>query len=178
MEQMAKLATRPTSELDGFGTWLWALNEHHKQNPEVQFSREILNASDLVADYLNELWSLPCYDCWEEFPNHLHPHTLAATYGGLQAHTELTGRNHQSVTAVIRSQVRSSAELFGHFVKFPDLPAVDASLLGLAVPDGLAAPDDPIMLKTVERIEETILHHGGLHRYSADLITVAEPGSC
>lgn len=158
----------PNFQLDGFGTWLWALNEHHKQNPQTQFSKELLDAADLVADYLSELWPLPCYDCWEEFPDYVHPHTLAAIYGGLQAHTELTGKSHQPVTDAIRKQLLSGAEAFGHFVKFPDSPAVDASLLGLAVPYGVVSPDDPVMLKTVERIEETILCDGGLHRYADD----------
>jgi GH15 family glucan-1,4-alpha-glucosidase len=158
----------PNFQLDGFGTWLWALNEHHKQNPEEQFSKEILGAADLVADYLSELWSLPCYDCWEEFPEHVHPHTLAAIYGGLQAHMELTDTDHQLVLEAIRKQLLAGTEKFGHFVKFPNSPAVDASLLGLAVPYGVVAVDDPIMLKTVEQIEETILHNGGLHRYAAD----------
>jgi GH15 family glucan-1,4-alpha-glucosidase len=158
----------PNFQLDGFGTWLWALNEHQKQNPEMRLSEELLDAAELVADYLGGLWSLPCYDCWEESPNHVHPHTLAAIYGGLQAHTELIGRNHQLVTDAIRNQLLTGAESFGHFVKFLDSPAVDASLLGLAVPYGVLAPDDPIMLKTVERIESTILRDGGLHRYAED----------
>jgi GH15 family glucan-1,4-alpha-glucosidase len=158
----------PNFQLDGFGTWLWALNEHQKLNPKVQLSQPVLYAAELVADYLCGLWSLPCYDCWEEFPHHVHPHTLAAIYGGLQAHSELTGRDHALVTELIRSQLLAGAEEFGHFVKFPGSPAVDASLLGLCVPYGVVAPDDPFMLQTVEQIELTILHHGGLHRYAQD----------
>jgi GH15 family glucan-1,4-alpha-glucosidase len=68
----------PNFQLDGFGTWLWALNEHRKQNPTVKLSNEMLNASELVADYLSELWSLPCYDCWEEFSEHVTTHTLGS----------------------------------------------------------------------------------------------------
>jgi GH15 family glucan-1,4-alpha-glucosidase len=158
----------PNFQLDGFGTWLWALNEHRKQNPEKQLSRELIDASELVADYLSELWSLPCYDCWEEFPEYIHPHTLAAIYGGLQAHTELTGNNHQSVTDAIRKRLLANAEHFSHFVKFPGSPAVDASLLGLAVPYRVVPPDDPLMLRTIEQIESTIWHNGGLHRYAED----------
>jgi GH15 family glucan-1,4-alpha-glucosidase len=158
----------PNFQLDGFGTWLWALNQHQRQNPAIQLSKELLDASELVADYLCELWSLPCYDCWEEFPDHTHPHTLAAIYGGLRAHAELTGKNHQSVTEAIQKRLLAESEPFGYFVKFPHSPAVDASLLGLTVPYGVVAPDDPIMLRTVEYIEATILRSGGLHRYAAD----------
>jgi GH15 family glucan-1,4-alpha-glucosidase len=158
----------PNFQLDGFGTWLWALNEHRKQNSGKPLGQEITDAAQLVADYLSELWSLPCYDCWEEFPDYTHPHTLAAIYGGLEAHTELTGQSHQAVTDMIRKQLLIGAEEFGHFVKFPDSPAVDASLLGLAVPYGVVAPEHPLMLKTVEQIESTILREGGLHRYAED----------
>lgn len=158
----------PNFQLDGFGTWLWSLNEHHRQNPEAGLSDEVLDAAELVAAYLSELWSVPCYDCWEEFPDHVHPHTLAAIYGGLRAHTELSGKSHQAVTDAIREQLLASAEPFGHFVKFPNSPVVDASLLGLAVPYGVVAPDDPIMLRTIEQIESTIAQAGGLHRYAED----------
>ena len=158
----------PNFQLDGFGTWLWALNEHQKQNPERRLAQELLDAAELVAAYLGELWSLPCYDCWEEFPEHVHPHTVAAIYGGLQAYTELTGRIHPPVTEEIRKQLLAGAQALGHFVKFPDSPDVDASLLGLAVPYGVVAPDHPMMLKTVEQIESTILREGGLHRYAED----------
>ena len=158
----------PNFQLDGFGTWLWALNEHRKQNPSLGLPTEIVEAAELVADYLSELWPLPCYDCWEEFPDHVHPHTLAAIYGGLQAHTQLTGKSHQPVIDAIRDRLLAGAEPFGQFVKFPHSSAVDASLLGLAVPYGVVAPDDPIMRRTVERMESTILHDGGLHRYAED----------
>ncbi len=158
----------PNFQLDGFGTWLWALNEHRIQNPGLQLSQSILDAAELVADYLCGLWQLPCYDCWEEFPDHVHPHTLAAIFGGLQAHTELTGRDHTAVTERIRSQLLTGAGEYGHFVKFPGSPAADASLLGLSIPYGVVAPDDPIMLRTVQQIELTILQGGGLHRYAED----------
>ena len=158
----------PNFQLDGFGTWLWALNEHRKLNPAIELSQELLSAAELVADYLSELWMLPCYDCWEEFPDNVHPHTLAAIYGGLQAHTELTGRSHQVVTDTIQKQLLADTKLFGHFVKFPNSPAVDASLIGLAVPYGVIALDDPIMLKTIEQLESTIMHENGLHRYAED----------
>lgn len=158
----------PNFQLDGFGTWLWALNEHRKQNPATALSQEVLDAAGLVADYLSEIWWLPCYDCWEEFPDHVHPHTLAAIYGGLQAHTELTGKSHKIVTDTIQKQLLSGAEQWGHFVKFPDSAAVDASLLGLAVPYGVVEVDDPFMLKTVEYIESTIWKDGGIHRYADD----------
>lgn len=156
----------PNFQLDGFGTWLWALHEHRLLQQSIP--NDWLEAANLVADYLSALWNRPCYDCWEEFPDHVHPHTLAAIYGGLQAHTALTGADHTAITNAIRQMLLDNAEEFGHFVKFKGAQAVDASLLGLAVPYGVIAPDDPRMLKTVECIEATIWRDGGVHRYAAD----------
>lgn len=158
----------PNFQLDGFGTWLWALEQHARLAPETPPSGSMLSAAALVADYLGALWMRPCYDCWEEFPEQVHPHTLAAIYGGLRAEARLTGRDHGGVTDAIRGQLLGNAREYGHFVKFAGSPEVDASLLGLAVPYGVVAPDDPLMLKTVEMIRETILRNGGLHRYATD----------
>jgi GH15 family glucan-1,4-alpha-glucosidase len=77
-------------QLDGFGTWLWSLNEHRTLtcNP---IPMECMQAARLTADYIEGLWRIPCYDCWEEFGKKIHPHTLATIYGGLKAYGEITG---------------------------------------------------------------------------------------
>jgi len=158
----------PNFQLDGFGTWLWALNEHRKKDPTHALSQDLLDAAGLAADYLSELWMLPCYDCWEEFPDEVHPHTLAAIFGGLKAHADFSGSDHGFVLNAIKNKLLQNGAEFGHFVKFPGSPAVDASLLGLSVPYGVVAPDDPLILSTVAQIENTIVREGGLHRYAAD----------
>jgi len=157
----------PNFQLDGFGTWLWALRENIRMTGQ-DLPDDWRKAAGLVADYLSTLWLLPCYDCWEEFPEQVHPHTLAAIYGGLKAHTALTAVDHSQVLGAIKENLLANAAEFGHFVKFSGSPEVDASLLGLAVPYGVVTPDDPRMLHTVKQIEQTILHEGGLHRYAAD----------
>ncbi len=157
----------PNFQLDGFGTWLWALREHCRLSSQI-LPPKWRKAADLVAEYLCELWPLPCYDCWEEFPDKVHPHTLAAIYAGLKAHTELSGIDHQTVLDAIKKQLLQNASETGHFVKFSSSPDVDASLLGLSVPYAVFAPDDPLMLSTISQIEQTILRDGGLHRYTAD----------
>ena len=57
----------------------------------------------------------------------------------------------------------------GHLVKFVGSEVVDASLVGVATPYRLLAPDDPVMEATVVCIEAD-LHHpgGGVHRYATD----------
>ena len=176
-------------QLDGFGTWLWALNEHARLSGEA-LRPEWLRAAGLAADYLAGLWRRPNYDCWEEFGNAVHPYTLAAIYGGLSA---ISGQpsavseqpsSDNSLSSVVRGpssvvspQTLSSIRDFitdhfvyaGHFVKFGGEAGVDASLLGLAVPYGVFAPDDRRVAATVAAIEATLRRGAsGVRRYARD----------
>lgn len=158
----------PNFQLDGFGTWLWALAEHLRLTGTSALPDSWRQAVDLIAEYLNALWQYPCFDLWEEFPDHVHPHTLAAIYGGLNAHSRMTGVSHQTTLEKINAALSMNSTQFGHFTKLPGSPSVDASLLGLAVPYAAVALDDPVMLATVAQIEKTLVCGGGLHRYAAD----------
>ena len=55
----------------------------------------------------------------------------------------------------------------GHFTQHYDTDEVDASLL-LLPEVGYCAADDPRMLATVARIEQTLMHDGLLHRYRTE----------
>jgi GH15 family glucan-1,4-alpha-glucosidase len=157
----------PNFQLDGFGTWLWALREHERLR-HTPLPRQWLEAANLVAGYLAALWPRPCYDCWEEFPDRVHAYTLAAIYGGLRAHEHWDETAHRATPAAIVGYLRDHAATDQHFVKFVGSTEVDASLLGLAVPYRVVTPDDPLMQATIRRIESTLRQSGGLHRYAAD----------
>jgi GH15 family glucan-1,4-alpha-glucosidase len=155
-------------QLDGFGTWLWSLNQHLLLSGQ-SLPQAILDAAGLVAAYLEALWQHPCYDCWEERLDNIHPHTLAAIYGGLLAYSEMTGKDTASTTAAIRSYLYANAVQDGHWVKFIGTDWVDASLIGLAVPYRVCEPSDPIMQSTIARIESDLrVDGGGVHRYPSD----------
>lgn len=158
----------PNFQLDGFGTWLWALSEHVRTSGHPM-PAEWGEAANLAADYLATLWERPCYDCWEEFPQSVHTYTLGAIYGGLTALDLLTGNDHRSATQTIRAFLFENAVTDGHFVKSFGRTDVDGSLIGLSVPYGLVPPDDPRMLATIHEIEKTLrAGGGGVHRYAAD----------
>lgn len=157
----------PNFQLDGLGTWLWAL-QNHRQLSEMPLPAAWLQAAGLVADYLAALWQRPCYDCWEEFPDKIHTYTLAAIYAGLQAHASLSGANHESTLADIKQFLCEEEVNQGHFVKYVGSEQVDASLLGLATPYRVVKPDNPLMRATVTKIDDTLRRNGGVHRYADD----------
>ncbi|RPI34734.1 MAG: glycoside hydrolase family 15 protein [Chloroflexota bacterium] len=157
----------PNFQLDGFGTWLWALRQHllcTGQEPPAAW----LEAAGLVAAYLAALWQRPCFDCWEEFPDRVHSHTLAAIYAGLQAHAAIAGANHQQVLESIRTLLVDSSAEGGYFIKLMGSPSVDASLIGLSTPYQVVAPEHPAMEATIARIERALAAGGGVHRYATD----------
>ena len=156
----------PNFQLDGFGTWLWSL-EQHQRLAHSTISSSWLEAADRVANYLATLWQRPCYDCWEEFPDKVHTYTLGAVYSGLRSHAYLQGQASET-SLKIKQFVTRKGVRDGYLVKFLGSEQVDSSLLALAVPYAVLAPDDPVMRATVARIEDTLCREGGLHRYAAD----------
>ncbi|GAA2883104.1 glycoside hydrolase family 15 protein [Microbacterium esteraromaticum] len=65
---------------------------------------------------------------------------------------------------LLRSEIDRRGVRDGHFTQHYDTDEVDASLL-LLPEVGYCAADDPRMLATVARIEQTLMHDGLLHRY-------------
>ncbi|HEX6509706.1 MAG TPA: glycoside hydrolase family 15 protein, partial [Chloroflexota bacterium] len=128
------------------------------------------DAAHLLTQYINHLWSLPNYDCWEELPDKVHIATLCALSGGLRA----VGRYNDDDEAcqssdVIQRFILDAARPFGHLPKFMGTSAVDASLLWACIPFGLLPANHPLMTETVARIRRDLVGpHGGVHRYAED----------
>jgi GH15 family glucan-1,4-alpha-glucosidase len=64
----------------------------------------------------------------------------------------------------LRTEIDREGVADGYFTQYYGSDEVDASLL-LLPQVGYCAPDDRRMLATVERIEQTLMHDGLLHRY-------------
>ncbi len=154
-------------QLDGYGTWLWALVDHLRRNGDAGLYAELRPAVARLVAYLRVFWREPCYDCWEEFGDRVHTATLAAIYGGLAAIADYDSALADDTPAAIRAFVLERCVVEGRLVKFIGSELVDASLLGAATPYGLFAPDDPIMIATVARIERD-LRARGVRRYLQD----------
>ena len=163
-------ANWPNFQLDGLGTWLWGLNEHLRSTGNTTLPADWTRAADLVARYLAGLWRVPNYDCWEEFGEQVHLHTLACIYAGLSAPSRYVNQpQYAQVAGEIRTFVLEHGVVDSHYVKYMGTNAVDASLLGLATPYALVSPDDVRMQATVARIEADLHRQGGgVYRYAWD----------
>ena len=156
-------------QLDGLGTWLWALERFAERHQEGELPLRWRQAADLAADYLAAMWRFPCSDWWEEGEDAIHTSTLAAVSAGLAAHAGLVGwwassRSAKAVRVTIRRRHVSAST----FVKSSADPGVDASLLSLYVPYTIVRWDDEVYQATVARIVDELATPTGVHRYAGD----------
>jgi GH15 family glucan-1,4-alpha-glucosidase len=184
-------------QLDGYGTWLWALSEHIAMSADSTLEQEVADGVSITVRYLSNLWMLPNYDCWEEYAGYLHPYTLASIYAGLQGAMRLGHQVDNQTTgimAAIRKLVLSHGCHDNRLLKafIPESgprPALsepqliyyeqaevevirqlaESSLIGIATPYKLLDPDDPIMQATISYIEKDLHRpNGGVYRYLVD----------
>lgn len=159
----------PEFQMDGVGTWLWALKAFTDHgNP---LDADTHRAVQISADYLAALWRSTCHDLWEEFGDHVHTYSLAAIFAGLQAAAALLKQPALLETAsTVRQYLFDHCTLSGQrFIKFEGNDAVDGALTALATPYRVVSPDDAIMQATIQHIEHDLYAPGyGVHRYLKD----------
>ena len=177
-------------QIDGYGTWLWALAEHVRLSGNTALLNELCEPIQITLQYLELVWNLPNYDCWEEHPEYLHPYSLATAYAGFDAIATLVRIGHMKAGIVdvewlagqVKDFILKYAVHDGRMVKhiwpskgreFPKpiiASGVDSSLIGVTVPFKVLPTDDPLIRATMQAIEE-YLHRpeGGVYRYQADV---------
>jgi isomaltose glucohydrolase len=159
-------------QLDGFGTWIWAVGAHLARvgGDGARWAEGVA----LSVDYLVSSWRRPCFDWWEEHSEAVHVSTLGCIAAGLRAaaalpaldaaHRDLAARTADEVVAYVREHgVRD-----GRLVKWIGDERVDASLAAIVGQTELFAADDPIVRATLERIESELTVDGGVHRFLDD----------
>src|SRR5690606_8417391 len=155
-------------QLDGLGTWLWAVTSSPTFRAHLATSQHVRAAAALVAEYLSALWMYPCSDCWEENEGGVHTFTLAAVAAGLSSYAACTGDENTARTATqVHSFIVDRCVSDGRFVKSVGEDAVDANLIGLYQPYGIMPWSDARLQATLSRIERELLTPG-LHRYRGD----------
>ncbi len=159
----------PNFQIDGYGTWLWALEHHLVEAGVTQIPEELSEAIRRTARYVNALALTNCFDVWEENGHARHGSTLACVFAGLMSASRLLREPEYQLRAEeVRLAASARSERLGRFAKSTASDAVDSSLLWLAVPFGLVAPEDPRFTATVRAIEDELEFEGGLRRYAAD----------
>jgi GH15 family glucan-1,4-alpha-glucosidase len=171
----------PEFQLDGAGLWLWSLEYFVKAQGITPLPENWSDAIRLTARYLASLWDHPCNDCWEEQHDKVHTSTLASIYAGLSAARRmlpelrddpLVATAPDAIRAyILQNGLTPQGELAKIAQPGGGFDAVDANLLTAALPGGLFAPTDPIMVKTVARIERELrpANSGGVYRYLKDV---------
>lgn len=167
----------PNFQLDGYGTWLWALARHLRPAAGVERDADSDNGGDgfegaarLAADYLAACWELPCFDWWEEFGDRQHTATLASVAAGLRAASVLLNdSSYADVADRVLERIMTACVRDGRFVKGPSDDRVDASLLTMAIPFELVPVTDPVFASTAQRIADDLqTERGGVCRYVGD----------
>jgi len=159
-------------QLDGYGAWLWALDEHRRRHGRP--IEPFVAGAALSAAYVAAFWTHPSYDWWEEHAVERHTSTLAAIHAGLRAALrwpELPAALRSSVgqaASELAELVHADAARLGHLPKWLGGDTVDASLIAVATPFAMLAVDNPLMVATVDAIEVELVHAGGVHRYALD----------
>lgn len=159
-------------QLDGYGTWLWALDLHHRRHGRPL--EPFLAGAELSARYIARFWDHPCYDWWEEHVDRVHTSTLGALWAGLHAATEWSELGPDvraecmAAAEAIRERILAEARRVGHLPKWLGDDALDASLIAVAVPFEVLDAEDPLMRATVAKIEAELVRDDGVYRYLGD----------
>lgn len=159
-------------QLDGYGTWLWAVAEHSRRH-DLDLDRWRA-AIELTVDYLASSWQRPCYDWWEENPTQVHVSTLGCIAAGLRAvadsgildsaRTALAAETAQAALQLILDHGRSGE----HLVKWLGASTVDASLIAVLHPLAVIDPASALGRSTIAAVDEQLNAGGGVHRYLDD----------
>lgn len=159
-------------QLDGYGTWLWAVAAHCQRHgiDVVRWSE----AAALTVDYLLSSWDRPCYDWWEEHSESVHGSTLGCIAAGLRdaaAAGLVTGERAERArtgAAAVTARLTQDAVVDGHLVKWIGTDAVDGSLSAVIAPLGVVDANSPLAAETRRRVTEQLEVDGGVYRFGAD----------
>jgi len=136
----------PNFQLDGFGTFIWALYSHAARH--TRDIKKWLPAIEITVDYLVKKWREPSFDWWEEYAG-IHPATLASIYAGLLA------AGHPEALEVRKAIDLKNAKL-------------DASLIVTVTP--FQAVTKKNFEPTLREIESKLVSAGGgVHRHQTDV---------
>ena len=158
-------------QVDGYGTWLWALERHCDRTGQAVDGWA--GAVEIAARYLVATGTNTCRDWWEENRDRTHVTTLAGVAAGLRAADRtgaLTGEPARAALEVADrcvTLIREKGTHDGRLAKWLGGTELDASLLAVSALYDVLPLDDPLVVRTVAEVESKLVA-GGVHRYEAD----------
>lgn len=159
----------PNFQLDGYGTYLWALSEHIRLTDNANLIDKYNKSIKLTIAYLINFWGTPNFDCWEENGDKIHPATLSTIYGGLKNISYYYNEEHiHAVLCHIKEYILNKCITNNRLSKFQGSNSIDASLLWAIYPFEVFDIKDEIVINTVKDIESKLLSRNGVQRYPED----------
>lgn len=159
-------------QLDGYGTWLWAVITHCARH-DVDAARWA-SAIELCTAYVASSWARPCFDWWEENSEHVHVSTLGCLAAGLRASlasgvlSDTVARDAAAALDAMMTVLGAEAISDGHLSKWLGSPTVDGSLAAIVGVLDVVDARSNIGRATIDRIELDLVRDGGTFRYLGD----------
>ncbi|HEX6248809.1 MAG TPA: glycoside hydrolase family 15 protein [Nocardioidaceae bacterium] len=158
-------------QVDGYGTWLWALERHLGRTGGSPAAHA--DAIEVAVRYLVAAGRGTCRDWWEEHRDRTHVTTLAGVAAGLESAVRIGTLTEELALVAGREADLAAADIVregidgGRLVKWLGGREIDASLVAVAALYDVFAPDHPVVTETVAEVERR-LTDGGVHRYESD----------
>lgn len=165
----------PNFQIDGYGTWLWALGKHLEalnQPLPGEWTAVVRQTAEFLSAFVLE----PCFDVWEENGDQVHTSTVGCAAAGIKSALSLlrsesgldTGLADLEDALVQAGNQLTAAGQCGWYAKSNLRSEVDASTVWLSAPLSIVPPDDGVMARTVAQVERTLMFEGGIRRYAED----------
>ncbi len=160
-------------QLDGYGTWLWALARYTNKGNAA--SNEISSAVDLCVSYISEFWKQPSFDWWEESFGRVHVSSIGSICAGLIAAAKAgllsdgqRIRAEETAGQIYQTIHSRGLNEDGSLRKWLDEDGLDGSASALISPFDLFEPSSQIAIQTTIQIQKQ-LGTFGTHRHLRDV---------
>ncbi len=159
-------------QLDGYGTWIWALKRFKDAGQIV--TKDQVAAVELLIPYLANFWSEPSFDWWEESFGYQHVSTLGSIAAGLKScstWSSISSSNAhtaQKISDEITQYISNFGQVEGRLAKWIGGDGLDGSLASLVAPFKILESSSEVVNRTILTIEEQ-LGRLGTYRHKEDV---------
>ena len=158
----------PNFQIDGYGTWLWSLQQHLDKSGEKALPSRLAPSVDSVGRYLVELRHVALLRRMGgvgRLSPHGHARVRVRRFARPPPPCSATrrwpsGRRYLSGSALV-----DQARRLGRFAKSDRTSRSTPPCCGLCEPFHVVAPDEPAFVETVGRIVAELDFDGGVRRY-------------